>query len=257
MYQRLPQSTQRFGQDRYTRYQKSRALFSGVKGGFALAEQERDAWEVLGIPPTADADRIREAYLAQVRRHHPDQFRMDPVRYRQQEERMKTINEAYQWALHNPPQAKSPGRGHAGQSPTAGTEPPIICPEHQYQAVRRCKGCQQPICLGCLGVRQSLCNRDYRRLKTRQMRGRAFKEWVPLIAIIGGMRAFGLPGLDVALASLIYIAWLGFRFLRTRHWFGCLALLLLPYSLILAGIWSLIDSLRDWNRPFQETSKTS
>ena len=77
---------------------------------------------------------------------------------------------------------------------------------------------------------------------------RVVKEWGPLIAIIVIMRSTGLPGLYTAVALLAYLGWLGFRLLTTRRWFGCLALLLLPYSLVLAGAWSLVDSLRDWNR---------
>lgn len=204
---------------------------------------EWDAWKVLGISPTADKDRIRDAYLAKVREHHPDRYRLDPTRYRQQEEMMKRINRAYEWALKNPPGTAGPTRSASAPPP----DPPIMCPEHRYQALKRCRRCQQPLCLGCLGFRQSLCNRHFERKRVMSARSRTLREWGPLIAIIFGLRAVGLPGLDVGIAVLIYLALLGLRLLLTRRWFGCLALLLLPYSLVLAGAWSLYESLREWN----------
>ncbi len=214
-----------------------------------MAEQDRDPWKVLGISPTADKDRLRQAYLAQVRQHHPDRFRRDAARYQQQEEHMKRINEAYQWALKNPPSgaSDSPRVHHATGRTGPAPEPPLVCPEHGYQAVRRCRKCQQPICLGCLGFRESLCNRHHQKLATRARRLRVLREWGPLLAIIFGLRSVGVPGLDVGVAVLIYLAVLGVRLLWIRRWFGCLALLLLPYSLVLAGAWSLIESLREWS----------
>ncbi|MGW4032514.1 DnaJ C-terminal domain-containing protein [Streptomyces sp. NPDC004838] len=50
----------------------------------------RDYYEVLGVPRTADADRIQQAFRTLARRHHPDVNR-DPAA----EERFKEINEAY------------------------------------------------------------------------------------------------------------------------------------------------------------------
>lgn len=215
-----------------------------------MAEQDRDPWKVLGITPTADKERLRQAYLAQVRQHHPDRFRRDAARYRQQEEYMKRINEAYQWALKNPPAAApNPARAHhaAAGRPGPAPEPPVVCPEHGYQAVRRCRMCDQPICLGCLGIRESLCTRHYQKFTTRGRHLRVLREWGPLIAIIFGLRSLGVPGLDVGIAVLIYLALLGVQLLWKRRWFGCLALLLLPYSLVLAGVWSLLESLREWS----------
>lgn len=216
--------------------------------GTGLADSEWDPWAVLGIPPTQDKEQIREAYLAQVRQHHPDRYRLDPARYRQQEERMKRINHAYEWALRNPPDTQStPRSSQPSSGRSTAPDPPIVCPDHQYQALKRCKRCQQPLCMGCLGFRQSLCNRHYQSQQVRQARTRVLQEWGPLIAIIFGLRAIGLPGLDVGIAILIYLALLGLKLLLARHWFGCLALLLLPYSLVLAGAWSLIESLKGWN----------
>lgn len=155
---------------------------------------------------------------------------------------MKAINEAYQWAIKNPPQSRA-GTRPAASSPQSGP----VCPEHHQPSVRQCRRCQTPICLGCKGFRQSLCNRHYEVARTRLARGRALKEWAPLIILVAVMRTLDLPGLYIGLGVLVYLGWLGFRFLMVRRWFGCLALLLLPYSLVLAGIWSLIESLREWN----------
>lgn len=214
------------------------------KGGLPLAHENRDPWEVLDISPTPDPAKIRDAYLAQVRRHHPDQYRQDPTRYHQQEEQMKVINEAYRRALEEPP----------ADLGTGGRQPLVTCPVHQQPSERHCRRCKQPLCVACSGYRQSLCHRHYQQARIRRARGRAFKEWGPLIGLIVVLRAVGLPGLYTGLAVLAYLAAIGLRLLLTRRWFGCLAMLLLPYSLVLAGIWSLFESLRDWNRPAAERS---
>ena len=212
-----------------------------------MTNQDRDPWKVLGIQPTSDTERIREAYLIQVRQHHPDQFRADATRYHQQEERMKTINQAYQLALqYRPASASTANPRH---------DPPVICPDHRYQAVRRCKRCQKPICLGCLGVRESLCNRHYQNWVLRRARGRALREWSPLIALVAGLRIVNFPPLYVGIAVLIYLAYLGLGLLLRKHWFGCLAVLLLPYSLVLAGTWSLLESIKEWSHAPQKVSK--
>jgi hypothetical protein len=156
---------------------------------------------------------------------------------------MKSINQAYRWALENPPTA----------SPAPNSESPgsaaSVCQVHRKTATRECRRCRQPLCLLCPGYRQSLCQMHFAQAQRRRIRGRVLKEWGPLVALIVVLRALGAPGLYTAVGTLIYIAWLGFRFLMARRWFGCLALLLLPYSLVVAGIWSLYDSLKEWNRP--------
>jgi hypothetical protein len=178
--------------------------------------------------------------MALVRQHHPDRFRLDPVRYRQQEERMKWINQAYEWALSHPPTTTSGTENRQGASP-------VLCREHRYPAIGRCKRCGAPICLNCHGIRQSLCNRDLQRAKHRRVRGRALREWIPLILLIALSRLFGFTASFVLLLVAAYLAVIGVQELIRHRWFGCLALLLLPYSLILAGIWSLIESLREWS----------
>lgn len=154
---------------------------------------------------------------------------------------MKVINEAYRWALAHPPAFD----GHEAKTEAE----PVMCPIHRRPAWRQCRHCRRPICPACSGFRQSLCTRHYQRAQSRRARDRVIKEWGPLVAIIVILRLAGLPGLEVSVAVLIYVAYLGFRLLLARGWFGCLALLLLPYSLVLAGVWSLIESVRDWHAP--------
>ena len=51
-----------------------------------------DHWEVLGLEPGADPDRLKQAFRRQARRWHPDLNGNDPLA----EERFKRINEAYE-----------------------------------------------------------------------------------------------------------------------------------------------------------------
>ena len=50
----------------------------------------RDYYEALGVPRTADADQLQEAYRRLARRYHPD-VNKDPAA----EEQFKEVNEAY------------------------------------------------------------------------------------------------------------------------------------------------------------------
>lgn len=151
---------------------------------------------------------------------------------------MKIINEAYRWALEHP-------------GMPAATQP--LCAAHYRAASALCRRCDKPICPLCPGFSRSLCVPHYQQMVVRQSRQRVLKEWGLLIAIIMGLRAVGLSGVLAAGVVGAYLAWLGLRFLVRRRWFGCLALLLLPYSLILAGVWSLFDSLKGWNEPTTRT----
>lgn len=58
-----------------------------------------DAYRELGVAPNASSEVIRQAYLALVRRYHPD--RAPAGRIAEYEERMKRINTAYE-VLSNP-----------------------------------------------------------------------------------------------------------------------------------------------------------
>ncbi len=54
-------------------------------------------YEVLGVPPTADAAMVRRAYLRLARTHHPDYHVGDEVGRRRAERTMQRVNEA--WAV--------------------------------------------------------------------------------------------------------------------------------------------------------------
>lgn len=54
-------------------------------------------YEVLGVPPTADAATVRRAYLRLARTHHPDYHVGDEVGRRRAERTMQRVNEA--WAV--------------------------------------------------------------------------------------------------------------------------------------------------------------
>lgn len=68
--------------------------------------EERDPFEVLGIPPTASRKEITEAYRALAQQYHPDRHLESPVRRRRHaERRMRELNEAYRAAKSRPPPA--------------------------------------------------------------------------------------------------------------------------------------------------------
>lgn len=79
--------------------------FAGREGGAeeGTAEQ-RDPFEVLGVPPTASRKEITEAYRALAQQYHPDRHLDSSVRRRRQaERRMRELNEAYREAKSRPP----------------------------------------------------------------------------------------------------------------------------------------------------------
>lgn len=57
---------------------------------------EERYFETLRLKPGASPEEIKRAYLAQVKRWHPDRFAHDPAQQKEAEERMKAINVAYE-----------------------------------------------------------------------------------------------------------------------------------------------------------------
>lgn len=55
-------------------------------------------FQALGLKPTADADEVRAAYHALVKKCHPDRFR-DPVEQQAAQEKLIALNLAYEEAL--------------------------------------------------------------------------------------------------------------------------------------------------------------
>lgn len=220
---------------------------------------EKSPWAILGLAPTHDPEAIRQAYLASVRLNHPDQYQNDPEKFRRQEESMKEINWAYQRILSGQatvptPQPARPAPSSWAPPPPRQTSPPLHCDLHGDPVLRRCTRCNTALCGRCIGFYTALCAKHYRRYGLRRHRSRVAREWLPLI---GGITL--LKGLDISLSIVFwgvlgYLAIIGIGWLRRKRWFGCLALLFLPYSLVLAGLYSLYEGLSLWNK-FASESK--
>ncbi len=82
-----------------------------------------DAYRELGVPQTASAEAIRKAYLALVRRFHPD--RAPAGKQAEYEERMKRINTAYD-ILSDPDKRRLYDRTRNGAN---GTPPTVLVPK--------------------------------------------------------------------------------------------------------------------------------
>lgn len=208
-----------------------------VKAVSKTTHDPKDPWTVLGIPPTTDRLRVRQAYLEQVRRHHPDPVRQDPARFRQQEERMKDINRAYHDIL-------------TGQAacPPATPEAAVVCPLHGRPAQERCGRCRTPLCSQCPGVRMRQCARHHRRTQIRIRRRQAARDWSLLILAPAALRAIGLNPARIVETVVGYLVLLGFGELRRTRSFGCLVWLLFPYSLVFAGLYRLYRGLTAFGR---------
>lgn len=210
-----------------------------------MNEQAGDPWVVLGINPTTDREAIRTAYLTQVRKNHPDQFRGDPTRYQAQEERMKDINRAYQMALtQNLSDRIQPTSASRTPPPNPSNAP--RCPIHHVIGLRTCEKCDLPLCRTCLGFMESLCLRHMVQKRVRHARRRAIGQWLPLILGVSGLKSLEVPSSTIFWSIIAYLAIIGLMYLRRRRWLGCLAFLFLPYSFVLAGLYSLFDSLSQW-----------
>src|SRR5262245_9516208 len=55
------------------------------------------ALEILGVPANAPQEQVREAYVDLAKVWHPDRFGGDPRLRAKAEEKLKSINEAYQF----------------------------------------------------------------------------------------------------------------------------------------------------------------
>lgn len=60
-----------------------------------LSQDERRAFAILELPPTATRDEVKRAHRDLVRRWHPDQYANDPIGLKEAHRRMAIINQAY------------------------------------------------------------------------------------------------------------------------------------------------------------------
>ncbi len=212
----------------------------------------KNPWDVLGVAPTHDKEAIRQAYLKAVRLHHPDQYQRDPEQLGRHEEAMKEINRAYQVILSGQASHTAPAPHSAPAPPPPPPRPhappPTLCNRHRQPVLRVCQRCQEPLCTQCIGFYTFLCAKHYRRSVLKGYRNRVVREWLPLVAGIALLRAIGLSSAVLLWSVLGYLALLGIGWLRRKRWMGCLALLFFPYSLILAGLYSLYEGLSQWNK---------
>lgn len=82
-------------------------------------------YEVLGIKEGASEDEIKKAYRDLVKKYHPDQYQDNPLS-RLAEEKLREINEAYDYLMKNPAPKRdtynnsSDGRNWGGQGQSQG-----------------------------------------------------------------------------------------------------------------------------------------
>jgi len=87
----------------------------------------KTSYTILGIAPDVDASQAKQAYKAQVRRWHPDQFPDGSATQTAAQEQLKQINIAYarvksHLAAHRPRSAARPSDHPAGPSPAKGAK---------------------------------------------------------------------------------------------------------------------------------------
>src|ERR671935_1687554 len=58
-------------------------------------DEIRRSYSMLGVPPTASPEEIRQRYLRLAHEWHPDKWSNDPVAQWRATEKMKRLNEAY------------------------------------------------------------------------------------------------------------------------------------------------------------------
>ncbi len=75
----------------------------------------KDPYEVLGVRRGASKDEIRQAYRELVKKYHPDKFQSNPDMLKLAEEKMKEINEAYDYLMNHVDEAGYSSQTSASQ----------------------------------------------------------------------------------------------------------------------------------------------
>ena len=81
-----------------------------------------DPYEVLGVSPSASPEEIRSAYMALVKKYHPDRYQDSNLK-KQAEDKMKQINAAYDMLTKEPKSGQSSyggGSSYGGNSSYGG-----------------------------------------------------------------------------------------------------------------------------------------
>lgn len=79
----------------------------------------RNPYEVLGVRQGASLDEVRQAYRELAKKYHPDRYADNPLRDLA-EEKMREINEAYDYLMKNNTNSSSNGYGNNSHSNSNG-----------------------------------------------------------------------------------------------------------------------------------------
>lgn len=79
-----------------------------------------DPYEVLGVSPSASPEEIRSAYMALVKKYHPDRYQDSNLK-KQAEDKMKKINAAYDMLTKKPSGGSSSSYGPGSSQSSYGT----------------------------------------------------------------------------------------------------------------------------------------